>query len=106
MKLVSNTPRLELLRIELTTGQCPPQSCLEWDEFLHLYALLRRLPGAVPAVRSEVLTKLLGRGFEHWYATNLMSLATAGTQPLTMLVRQAAFHSEIRPLREEEKVDK
>jgi hypothetical protein len=56
---------MELLRIELTTGQCPPQSCLEWGEFLHLYALLRRLPGAAPAVRSEVLTKLLGRGYRY-----------------------------------------
>lgn len=106
MKLVSDTPRMELLRIELTTGQCPPQSCLEWDEFLHLYALLRRLPGAAQAVRSEVFSKLLARGFEHRYVTNLMSLATAGVQPLAMLVRQAALHSEIRPLREEEKVDR
>lgn len=106
MKLISDTPRMELLRIELTTGRCPSRSCLEWDEFLHLYALLQRLPGASAAVRSETFSKLLARGFENRYTAVLMGLATAGVQPLAMLVRQAALHSGIRPLREEGKTNR
>lgn len=95
-KLETGTPRMELLRIEQTTGQPPVESALGWEEFLHLYALLRKLPTADAPVRGETMSKLLARGFEHRYAATLMTRATAGTQPLAMLVREAAVHRELK----------
>lgn len=99
-RLVSGTPRMELLAIEQNIGRLPSGSRMEWDEHLHLCALLRRVrrSGRAPdraalAERGEVLSKLLARGFEHRYATNLITLAGAGVQPLALLVREAALHT-------------
>lgn len=93
---------MELLAIERITGQLPARSRMEWDEHLHLYAMLHgiRRAGRCPhrtalAERGEVLRKLLARGFEHRYASHLITLAGAGIQPLSMLVRQAALHASI-----------
>lgn len=98
VKLTSDTPRMHLLEVERIVGTAPTASRMEWDEHLHLFALLRQLRGAAPAVRGEVFGKLLARGFEHRYAATLTSQATAGVQPLSMLVRGAAVRSELKPL--------
>lgn len=102
IKLVSGTPRMELLAIEQNIGRLPAGSRMEWDEHLHLCALLRgvRRSGratdrAALAERGEVLSKLLARGFEHRYATNLITLAGAGVQPLSVLAREAALRTEL-----------
>lgn len=102
VKLVSETPRMDLLAIEQNIGRLPAGSRMEWDEHLHLCALLRRVRRAGPnpdraalAERGEVLSKLLARGFEHRYATGLLTLAGAGVQPLALLVREAAVRTEL-----------
>ena len=96
MRIDSGTPQMELLRIELVTGSTPENSAMDREEFLHLYALLRRLPGADRVVRADVFSKLLARGFEHRYASSLVGLVTAGTQPLALLVRQACVRPELK----------
>lgn len=106
-RLASKTPRMELLAIERITGQLPAGSRMEWDEHLHLYALLFKVrsDGRCPhrkalAEHGEILSKLLARGFEHRYASNLITLARAGVQPLTLLVREGALRTELGRIEE------
>lgn len=97
--LTSQTARMELLRIERLAGNPPYQSALDHFEFLHLYAMLSQLRTPTPEVAEEnrqTHSKLLGRGFDHQYATRLITLARGGLQPLTMLVREAAVRPELK----------
>lgn len=98
---------MELLAIEQNIGRLPAGSRMEWDEHLHLCALLRRVRqlGRTPdrkalTERGEVLSKLLARGFEHRYASSLVTLAGAGVQSLAVLVREAALRSELGRIEE------
>lgn len=101
-RLTSRTPRQELLKIECTVGRLPAGSRMEWDEHLHLYSRLcevRALGSATgrvaDGIRSEAMTALLGRGFDHRYATALLTRARAGVQPLSVLAREAALRTEL-----------
>lgn len=97
--LTSETPRMELLKIERLTGAPPYRSALDHFEFLHLYAMLHQLRNPVPADTTEnrrAHSKLLGRGFDHEYATRLIVLARGGLQPLVMLLREAAVRPELK----------
>jgi hypothetical protein len=98
---------MELLAIEQNIGRLPAGSRMEWDEHLHLCALLRgvRRSGRASdrrtlAERGEVLSKLLARGFEHQYASRLITLAGAGVQSLAVLVREATLRSELGRIEE------
>ncbi len=106
-RLTSKAPRMELLAIERIVGRLPAGSRMEWDEHLHLYAMLFKIRGEgkcphrkALAERGEVLRKLTNRGFEIQYAGRLMYLAAAGVQPLSVLVREAALHTELGRIEE------
>lgn len=97
--LVSQTPRMELLKIERLAGNPPDRSALDHFEFLHLYAMLRQLRNPEPIDAEEnrqAHSKLLGRGFDHEYASRLLNLARGGLQPLVMLLREAAVRPELK----------
>jgi hypothetical protein len=96
---------MDLLAAERAAGVPPTASRLGWEEFLHLFILLRevRTDGYDPSrpaakggrKRSEVLRKLLERGFDHRFATSLLGLAAAGQQPLPVLTKTAAIRQEL-----------
>jgi hypothetical protein len=94
-RLVSKTPNMELLAIERIVGRTQPLSRMGWQEPLHLYAMLRPVGRAPQSYRGQVMSALLARGFEHRYASELITRAGAGVQPLALLVREAAMRREL-----------
>ena len=99
-RLASKTANMELLAIERIVGRVQPASRMDWKEPLHLYAMLRPIGRATPEYRGQVMSALLARGFEHRYASELITRAAAGVQPLDMLVREAAMRRELNVVSE------